>query len=69
MLKQAEVEVEAKIERSPDFFLSLNLSLNLPAKLADFFSILLISTIRFQPGRCQSLVETVKFFRCEVFIL
>ena len=47
--KQAEVEV--KVERRTDFFLSLDLSLNLPDRLADFFSILLVGeTIWGQPA-------------------
>ena len=37
--------------------------------LADFFSILLISTLRLHRGRCQIPIETMKLFRRQIFIL
>ena len=38
-------------------------------KLAGFFSILLVSILRFYRSRRQIPVETVKLFRREIFIL
>ena len=38
-------------------------------KLAGFFSILLVSTLRFQWNRRQVPIETMKLFRREIFIL
>ena len=41
-----QAEVEVKVERRSDScFLSLDLSLNLPIALADFFSILLVAIV------------------------
>ena len=38
-------------------------------KLVGFFSILLISTLRFHPGRCQIPVQTMKLFSREGLVL